>query len=55
MLRVTPEPVAAAVYEGWRLSGLLHQPRVEPNLTGDATVFDAMANPPAMTGLRSFS
>lgn len=55
MLAVTPAPVPSAVYEGWRLGALVHQPRVEPNLTGDATVFNAMANPPAMTGLRSFS
>lgn len=55
MLRVTPEPVPAAVYEGWRLGALVRQPRVEPNRTGDLSVFNAMANPPAMTGLRSFS
>lgn len=53
MLRVTPEPVAPAVYEGWRLGGWVHQPRVEPNRT-DNTIFDTMAFPPAKTGLRSF-
>lgn len=47
-------PVTSAVYEGWRLSAFIHQPRVEPNNTADLTVFAAMANPPAMTGLRTF-
>lgn len=54
MLAVTPPPIPSAVYEGWRLGGLIHQPRVEPNNTGDLRVFNAMAFPPAMTGLRSF-
>lgn len=47
-------PVPQSVYEGWRLSSFIHQPRVEPNNTADLTVFAAMANPPAMTGLRTF-
>jgi hypothetical protein len=55
MLHVTPEPVASAVYTGWRLGSFVHQPRVEPNRTGDVTIFKAMAFPPSKTGLRSFS
>lgn len=48
-------PVPPAVYDGWRLSSWLHQPRVEPNNTGDLSIFAAMAFPPTMTGLRTFS
>lgn len=43
----------AAVYTGWRLGGWIHQPRVEPNQTGNS-IHDTMAFPPTMTGLRSF-
>lgn len=53
MLQVT-QSIPAAVYTGWRLGGWLHQPRVEPNNTGDLTMFDAMAFPPTKTGLRTF-
>lgn len=54
MLYVAPS-VPAAVYTGWRLSAFVHQPRVEPNNTGDLSIFTAMAFPPSATGLRSFT
>jgi hypothetical protein len=53
MLHVN-QPIPAAVYTGWRLGGWLHQPRVEPSNTGDLSIFNAMAFPPSMTGLRTF-
>jgi hypothetical protein len=49
------QAIPTAVLTGWQLGAWLHQPRVEPSNTGDLTMFAAMARPPAMTGLRSFT
>jgi len=54
MLSVTTT-APAAVITGWRLGAWKGQPRVEPGRPPIESIFTTMANPPAKTGLRSFS
>ena len=55
MLSVTVNP-PAAVITGWRLGAWQGQPRVEPGRPPAESIFTtSMANPPAQTGLRTYT